>query len=231
MGINIKHLIEDGQVQVNGDSIGNLNWHDLETLQTLEGIEKLTRLKYMELNRSSLKSLEGIEKCETLRTLRILGVKVMDYSPLIDTKIEHLSVTSNEKTDMFSVFEKMKHLKTLYISNCQRDTLEKIKNGTLEKLSLSNSSGTLFEMLDFESVIENNKNLTSIGTEFDMSKDMRMKLKSLLLEGERWGFINEERMFELVKRVVYTEKHLKPGDDLRGTASIMDTGLFDFKTF
>ncbi len=32
-----------------------------------------------------------------------------------------------------------------------------------------------------------------------------------------------------IKEKILVEKHLKPDDELRGTVSIMDTGLFDFK--
>lgn len=232
MGVNINHLIEDGEVQVDTYSIAHLNQRELETLQSLDGIEKLTKLTYLDLSRSSLKSLNGIEKCKTINTLKILSCPIMDFSPLIDTKIESLYVSANEKSNMFNVIERMKNIKTLYVTNCVSSTLTQIKNETLQTLSIVTAVGNLIDFSDFEHIIENNRNLSGLELNLEMNTctpSTKAKLQSMLHSGKKLDYLDKYELYEIVKRCIYTELHLKPEDDLRGAASIMDTGLFDFK--
>lgn len=128
-----------------------------------------------------------------------------------DLSIEHLNLSDMELTSLDGV-EKFKNLKHL---DCRSNELTSLKG--IEKLDKLERFSCRDNNLETLSGIEKLKSLRRLWFRENPCT------QRYDIDG------NDEVDLEEVIMKIQIEKHLKPGDDLRGAASISDTGLFDFK--
>ena len=174
-------------------------------ITSLEGIEKFSDLQHLELGGNS------IEKISALPTsLRYLYLQQNKISSLKDASfLENLIVldlTYNRLENLEGI-ENFKNLTSLYLAGNSLKSLngiEHLKN--LRMLSVTdNKLDSIEEILSLDSL----QTIWFGGNKF----------------ADKYG---DSSKADTLKVQLYRELHLRPNDDLRGAASIMDTGLFDF---
>lgn len=198
---------------------------NLPNLEFLKGCLNITEL-YIECN--TLLSIKGIEKLKNLKTLSIHGnlSSLNGVEGLLN--LEVLDCSNNN----LSSLEAIRNLTNLRELKCEYNklvSLEAISNLTnLIKLSCEgNNLSSLTEIVSLRNLEE------LVFLAFDIKDELRSKYSHFLESRYTTGvhaknFHGDDDLTKFMT-VLMIEAHLKPGDERRGEASIMDTGLFDFK--
>lgn len=176
-------------------------------LTSLEGIERFTNVDTLFCSGNSLKSLKGIENLRNLKRLKCAENELENLKGLENcTKLTFLSCWSNKLKDLEDI-KKLKLLEEIICSGNKIESLEPLRNfQNLGGIScVNNLISDYSPLLDipYLETFDDNGNPAS----------------------HKYCGLNLNRM----KAKIRIELHLKSNDDLRGAASISDTGLFDFK--
>lgn len=222
-------------------------------IRDFKGIEKFESLSELYIEDLEIKNLNDISKLKKLKTLRVTEVTDLFYLST-DLDIEHLDISysslGGRKLDFLKYFTK---IKTLNIRHPNMKPIEPLDSDDFD-LSHIKQLKTLesFHLYGINLKIENldflNESVRYIrfekGIEVDSLKGIeRFDLNQLQIPKEYYikVFKHEDNLnspfpnmmreedINFVRNYEFVNASLKPGDDLRGAASIMDTGLFDFK--
>lgn len=193
-----------------------LSGEDISKIKSLDVSVKLNSYT------QKIEDLYGIEDFLNLETLSARDQELSEL-PELPKKLKRLDVSRN-KIFKFSFEEFPKRLKFLDLS--ENSTLFRIPilHKKLIDLRLSGTAITCIDKIPEALeilLIDATKSLNEI-KEFSLSTP----IKGFLMNGSKLAqIIGSDSLNDLLLHV-----NLRAGHDCRGEASIMDTGLFDFKT-
>lgn len=219
--MNINELINSGAL---GDFEMSFSGKDLTSL---EGLEKFTFVTSLNLsNNKNLKSLKGIEKLTNLKKL-VMHVAQIESLELLEylEKLEVLEVSfCNIKS--LKGLENLTLLTTVNVYANKLNSLEFLPS-SIKKLDCggNESLSDVLELLKFKDISLDIFNTPSNKKfiEFANRKNLKYNFSGNYNKAEY------KKIFIPLLKAYELEKHLEPGDDKRGTASLSETGLFDFK--
>ena len=172
------------------------------------------KIEVLNIDNKELTSLEGVSKFKNLTHLYCRQNKLVDLKGVEGLKkLEELDCTDNGTLKSLSGIEGLISLEDLY---CGGNSLTSIE----EVAGLTN----LMRMRCDDNDLDNVESL--IGVECLTKLNVFNYVNNKIFK--ECGSLTWTELLEKVKKKKL-ERHLKPADDLRGAASISDTGLFDFK--
>ena len=224
-------------------------------LDSLDGVEKLEKLEQIWCDNNKLTTLEAIIDLKNLNKIMFgsgnpylrkywyigseedLRKFIKNELSGADVKEDFSALALTNGRNIYNLFidgdlllDKAEHMKNLYLRHKKLTSLDGIELfSNLEQVYLDNNKVKSLEPLrNCKKLIAINCENNSLGS-LEGIEELDLKV-IFCIEGnpklkEYRGMIPEE-----IKTKLLVKKHLKPEDDLRGSASIMDTGLFDFKT-
>ena len=251
---SIQELIDEGKLTDKHLRKTRLVVVDLErefavNIKDLSGLDKFTKLKELsikDVDYFNLSEIKKIKKLESLTVTESQNLSFFDFDISVDKLTVLFSTIGERSLKFLEHFKDTKSLELMYIHlgtisfDGGESELQYIKNiRRIENLRLS-SIKVKIHNVDFvnkETIeilnlgagvvglkgIEECKKLRAIG----VSEEYYTKVFGELPESGITTLL-EDRI-QAAKEYEYKLAHLKNSDELRGSASIMDTGLFDFK--
>ena len=219
--MNINELINSGAL---GDFEMSFSGKDLSSL---EGLEKFTFITSLNISHNeNLKSLKGIEKLTNLKKLVMHRAQIESLEPL--KYLEKLEVIEGRFCNIKSLkgLENLALLTTVDVYGNKLNSLEFLPSST-KKLDCggNESLNDILELLKFKD-ISINIFYTPINKSFQEFAERRNLNFNY---GGGYNKAEYKKIFIPLLKTYELEKHLEPGDEKRGAASLSETGLFDFK--
>lgn len=224
--LNIKNVDEYISLKHNTQT-NTLDLSDLK-LESLEGIEELQKydIRIVFLSNNNLATLKGIESLSNLEHIYVTGNKLTSLTELGKLKELLYIYAGNNKIDNFKgIPDNVKLLKLHQNNFSNLKGIEKFKK--LNTLNISHnkidSLAVLKDLRELKEVICDNNNLNSLeGIE-------KLPINIFSFKNNPCSYKYDGMSTKDILNKIELESHLKVHDNLRGAASIMDTGLFDFK--
>lgn len=192
------------------------------TLVDMSAVANITTLEVLMFGNAGVSKIDFLSNLVNLKELFMYHVKnVKDYSP-----IENLSNLKNICCSQVYGLKDISFLSNLHkLEEIEVQGNEITSIRPLSNLSLLKSIDCSFNKIESMEGIEKLHKLETL--RFNSNP---CSLKYFDIDNKSCIIDDKERIEYLRNTLLYVEKHLIPEDDLRGAASIMDTGLFDFKT-
>lgn len=222
-------------------------------LDSLDGVEKLEKLEKLWCDNNKLSSLDAIVNLKNLDKIvygsgnpalrKYWGIstveglrKFISSESTSSDNDDILSLALSEGRNIYNLFkdgdlllDKAEHMKNLYLRHKKLTSLDGIELFTnLEQVYLENNKVKSLEPLrNCKKLVAINCENNSLGS-LEGIEELDLAVLNFIEGNPK---LKEYRRMtpEEIKTKLLVKKHLKPEDDLRGSASIMDTGLFDFK--
>lgn len=210
-GISVQDLIDTGELTISKKQSLDIS---NKALTSLYGIENFKNIKVLNIEHNSLNTLECIESLSKLTELYVSNNSLHNLKGLEYLEgLEKLDACTNNIEDITS------------LGNCIKlDSLFLIGNKITELTSLA-------QCVNISHLVVMNNELESFDGIQYLTKLERFFFDSNPIAQKNHGIReNNEVTIKELQLKIKVEKHLKDGDDERGFASIVDTGLFDFIT-